>query len=247
MNRSSAFSYRCECCGLCCRDKVITLAPYDIMRMADATGLSTGEVIARYTLRRGSLLRFGPQGACVALRDGLCGLHAGRPLPCRLYPLGLERTEDGERFVRLEAAAGSAGIYGNGGTVAGFLQDQEIEPYLTAVRNYSTLLLAMGKRVRQLADFEKVEPREFCRVAVREALAESNYDRNPLIEAIFDSDPWSGFSIDGKRSPTRHVEKLLQMLPDHPNAAQMAAAGVILTVSLGFMPAYFLDRITLDK
>jgi hypothetical protein len=37
------------------------------------------------------------------------------------------------------------------------------------------------------------------------------------------------------------------MLPDHPNAAQMAAAGVILTVSLGFMPAYFLDRITLDK
>jgi uncharacterized protein len=170
MRRSSVFSYRCGCCGLCCRDKVITLAPYDVMRMASAAGLSTAETIARYTLRRGSLLRFGPDGACVALRAGLCGIHWGRPLPCRLYPLGLERTIDGERFITLEPAPGSKGLYGeDGGTVGGFLDNQGVEPYLAAVQGYAALLPLMRERIRILADFEKTEPSEFRRVAVREA------------------------------------------------------------------------------
>ena len=101
MRRESAFYYRCGQCGICCRDKVITLSPYDVMRMARAACLSTGEVIARYTLRRGSLLRFEAHGACSALHGALCALHSGRPLACRLYPLGIERRVNGERFVRL--------------------------------------------------------------------------------------------------------------------------------------------------
>ena len=196
MRRESVFSYRCGCCGLCCRDKVITLAPYDVMRMAAAAGLGTGETIARYTLRRGSLLRFGSDGACAALRDGLCGIHSGRPLPCRLYPLGWERSVDGERFIRLEPASGSSGSYGEDGTVGGFLDQQGVEPYVAAAQRYGTLLPLMRERIRHLVDFEKTEPAEFRRVAVREALAESGYDYNPLIEATFDSDRWSGFAVN---------------------------------------------------
>jgi len=236
MHRSSVFSYRCGCCGLCCRDKVITLAPYDVMRMAAAAGLSTAETIARYTLRRGSLLRFDVDGACVARRGGLCGIHSGRPLPCRLYPLGLERSREDEGFITLEPAPGSQGLYGADGTVAGFLDGQGVEPYMTAIKRYAALLPLMRERIRILADFEKTEPSEFRRVAVREALAESGYDYNPSIEAMFDSDQCSGFTVDGTRLHIRHVAALRTMIAAQTDALQLAAAGVLLSVSLGYTP-----------
>ncbi len=243
MDRHSAFSYRCGCCGSCCRGKVITLAPYDVMRMAEAAGSGTAEVIARYTLRRGSLLRFEDGGSCVALERGLCTIHSGRPLPCRLYPLGLEREADREQFITLEPAPGSSGIYGEDGTVAGFLEQQKVEPYLAALKTYAALLPLMRRRIAELVDFEQAEPREFRRVAVREALAERDYDYNPLIEALFDSDPWSGFAVDGTRSPQRHAAALREMILVHPDPEQIAAAAALLAVSLGYTPAEIFDRL----
>ncbi|HTY55764.1 MAG TPA: YkgJ family cysteine cluster protein, partial [Candidatus Binataceae bacterium] len=179
MRRESAFYYRCGQCGRCCRDKVITLSPYDVMRMARASRLSTGEVIDRYTLRRGSLLRFESDGACAALKGMMCTLHSGRPLACRLYPLGIERGADGERFVRLEPAAGSLGVYGDHQTVGDFLDVQQAQPYLDAIACYERLIPVCRARLKQIADFERIESRAFYRRAVREALAESGYDPNP--------------------------------------------------------------------
>ena len=121
MDRGTPFSYQCNQCGRCCYDKVITLSPYDILRMARATALSTGEVVARYTIRRGSILRFLPEGMCAALGGIRCTLHRGRPLACRLYPLGLERTPQGERLIALEPAEGSRGIYGENSTAGDFI------------------------------------------------------------------------------------------------------------------------------
>jgi Fe-S-cluster containining protein len=237
MRRASPFSYRCECCGLCCRDKVITLAPYDVMRMADATELGTAEIIAHYTMRRGSLLRFNSDGACAALSAGRCAIHRGRPLACRLYPLGMERGAGGERFIRLEPASGSKGLYGMDGTVGGFLEDQGVAPYLDAVARYTGLLSLMRKRIAGLTDFEKTEPREFRRVAIREALAECGYDYNRLIEALFDSDPHSGLRAGGERCVARHIAALARMVDSETDAAQIASAAALLAVSLGYPPA----------
>jgi Fe-S-cluster containining protein len=247
MDRSSAFSYRCGCCGLCCHAKVITLAPYDVMRMAEAAGSSTAEIIARYTLRRGSLLRFRDDGSCAALKRGLCTIHAGRPLPCRLYPLGLERTAGGEQFITLEPAPGSSGVYGEDGTVAGFLDQQRTESYLAALEIYAALLPLMRSRIADLVDFDQVEPREFRRIAVREALAESGYDHNPLIDALFDSDPWSGFADDATRSPLRHRAALRDKILAHTDAAQIAAAAALLAVSLGYTPAEIFVRLPVSR
>lgn len=241
MLRASPFSYRCGCCGRCCRDKVITLAPYDVMRIAAAAGLGTAQTIARYTIRRGSVLRFDAQGACAALRGGLCGIHSGRPLPCRLYPLGMERTVEGDRFIGLEAAPGSTGIYGADGTVGGFMEQQQTSPYLDAAERYASLIVLMGGRIGQLSDFEKTEPAEFRRIAVREALAETGYDYNRLIEALFDSDPWSGFLIDGERSIARHIAAVAGLIEVETDAAQIAAAAVLLAVSLGYSPSVVFD------
>ncbi len=243
MQQASPFSYRCGCCGLCCRDKVITLAPYDVMRIAEAAGLGTAEIIARYTIRRGSVLRFDVDGACAALRGGLCGIHSGRPLPCRLYPLGMERTAGSDRFIRLEAAPGSTGIYGADGTVGDFLEQQKVPLYLDAADRYAGLIPLMRGRLGQLCDFEKTDPAEFRRVAVREALAETGYDYNRLIEALFDSDRLSGFLIDGDRSIARHLAAVAALIDAETDPAQIAAAAVLLAVSLGYSPAVVFDGI----
>ncbi len=160
VDRNGNFSYACNRCGLCCRDKVIALSPYDVIRIARAAGISTGEAVVRYTIRRGSLLRFLPEGRCIALDNAQCRIHAGRPLACRLYPLGLERVPSAgmtswvERFALLEPAAGSAGVYGSSGTVEEFLEAQGAAPYLAAVALYYPLIAGFGARVAALVDFE---------------------------------------------------------------------------------------------
>ena len=237
MNPNSPFSYTCNACGLCCHNKVITLSPYDVIRLARAARVSTREAIDRFTIRRGSVLKFSDGGACVALEGTRCGVHRGRPLACRLYPLGIERIEDGrsEKFVRLEPAIGSLGIYGVDGNVDTFLAAQGVGDYLAANARYASLLAVFRDRIAATVDFDRVEPREFWRRAVREALAESNYDANPLIDAMFDADGIPG--IDDAEIVTAHIERLAKMIRCESNAEMLAAAAVMLAVSLGYSPA----------
>lgn len=237
MQAESAFSYQCNRCGLCCHDKVISLSPYDLMRIARAAGVSTAEAIVRFTIRRGSILRFADSGGCAALDGARCVLHAGRPLACRLYPLGLERHRDGDRFVRLEPAWGSAGVYGKDGTVADFLDAQGVGAYFDALTKYAALLARFRDRIAALVDFERVEPAEFRRRVVREALAESGYDPNALIEAIFDSDSIVNIRESIEDSVEAHLQMLARMIASEANPDTLAAAAVMLAVSLGYPPS----------
>ncbi len=237
MNRKSPFSYLCNECGRCCREKVITLSPYDVLRLARAAGVSTREAIDRFTIRRGSILKFTGEGACIAL-DGLrCGIHRGRPLACRLYPLGIEFIENtaAEKFVMIEPATGSLGVYGIDGDVNDFVEAQGVAPYLDANARYASLLAVFRERIAATVDFDRVEPREFWRRATREALAESNYDANPLIDAIFDAG-----GVEDLRDAeivAAHIERLARMIGRESNAELLAAAAVMLAVSLGQSPA----------
>jgi uncharacterized protein len=239
MNYRSPFSYKCNACGRCCHNQVITLAPYDVIRLARAANLSTSEAIARFTLRRGSLLRFDSAGACVALDGSSCGVHPGRPLACRLYPLGIERGKSGESLVQLEPALGSAGTYGTSSTVAAFLESQGVAPYLDAADRYSPLIPRMRDRIAALADFGRIEPREFWRSAFNEAMREAGYDSNPLIDALFDADSAVGRREDCLENDLiqAHVRMLEGMLCREDDAAIIAAAAMLLAVSLGYSPA----------
>jgi Fe-S-cluster containining protein len=139
---NSQFSYLCNACGLCCHDKVITLSPYDVLRLARAARISTREAVDRFTIRRGSPLKFTAAGACTALEGARCTVHRGRPLACRLYPLGIERTADAtvEKYVTLEPAVGSLGVYGVDSTVNDFVEAQGVDAYLEANARYASLL-----------------------------------------------------------------------------------------------------------
>jgi uncharacterized protein len=247
MLANSAFSYVCNGCGLCCRDKVITLSPYDVIRIARAASISTGVAIARYTIRRGSILRFLPDGRCAALEGLRCTIHPGRPLACRLYPLGLERApraegEYIERFVRLDPAMSSLGVYGSSlscescGTIAEYLDSQGAAEYFDAIAHYYPLVEKFASRVAATVDFERVEPREFWRRAAREALAETNYDANPLIDALFDPDGIGCGRASAEQTAVAHVAALGEMAAQENDGAIIAAAAVMLAVSLGYAP-----------
>src|SRR5229473_6590875 len=66
MDRDGTFSYTCNFCGLCCHAKVIVLSRYDVLRIAGAAGIPTGEAVRRFTIHRSSILKFG-DNSCVAL------------------------------------------------------------------------------------------------------------------------------------------------------------------------------------
>src|SRR5260370_9262516 len=157
-----------------------------------------------------------------------CAVHSGRPLACRLYPLGLERTGNKEHFVQLEPAQGSLGVYGADGTVEAFLTAQDAAPYLQTNEHYRRLLPFLRARIAALMDFDATEPREFWRRAVRESLAESNFDPNPLIAALFDPDELGC----GRESDTPTAEAHIHGLEDfgrrETHAAILAAAAVLL-------------------
>jgi Fe-S-cluster containining protein len=218
---------------------VITLAPYDVLRLARAAGLSTAEAVRRFTIRRGSILKFGEGGVCIALDGTRCGVHEGRPLACRLYPLGLERGagDRGENFIRLDPAPGSLGVYSDGGTVGEFLEEQEVDDYLEANRRYRSLIARMRARIAEIVDFEKTEPREFWRRATREALAESGYDPNALIDAMFDPDGLVGRRDDEEAESFVHLAALAVRIGKATDPQELAAAAVMLAVSLGYSPA----------
>lgn len=237
MERATAFSYQCNQCGRCCHKKVITLSPFDVLRIARATSLSTGDVVRSCTIRRGSILRFLPEGRCAALDGTRCGLHRGRPLACRLYPLGLERTATGDNLIALDPAEGSLGIYGTDSTAGYFIDANGTAEYLAAVERYRELIPTFGERVLAIVDFEHVEPREFWRRAVVEALRESGFDPNPLIDAMFDPDAHGCDSDDIDETVTAHVAMLDQMVRHETDRDRLAAAAVMLAVSLGYSPA----------
>jgi len=233
------FSYQCNACGRCCHNQVITLSPYDVIQLARAAHLSTTEAITRFTLRRGSLLRFESDGRCAALDGSRCKLHSGRPLACRVYPLGIERRGSRLSLVELEPAAGSAGVYGTASSVADFLESQGVAPYLSAVERYRTLITPMRSRIAALLDFDQTEPREFWRRAFHEAMRETNYDPNPLITAIFDANAAVGaHRYDSELELIdAHLRAVADVIRDASHPALLASAAFLLAVSLGYAPA----------
>jgi Fe-S-cluster containining protein len=212
------------------------LSPFDVLTIARAVGVTTGEAVRRYTMRRGSLLRFTPEGECVALDGIRCTIHQGRPLACRLYPLGIERTEHGENLIRLEPAEGSLGEWGESGTAGDFLDTQGVGAYLAALEQYRVLIPQFRRRVATSTDFERTEPREFWRRAVAEALLEHGYDPNPLIDAIFDPDSLGCARATVEETVAAHIEKLGELAAAEPHSETIAAAAVMLAVSLGYSP-----------
>lgn len=145
LSLDSPFSYVCHRCTRCCHGKQIRLLPYDIARLAEARGTSTGEFIREFT-DDGVFLKWVEGGdACKLLGESGCTVHTGRPAACRTYPLGHRAYRDGsEGYVRLEPHPQTAGVYGESGTVREFIDAQGVRPFLAWAQRYHELLTEMA-------------------------------------------------------------------------------------------------------
>lgn len=137
LTRDSPWSYVCHSCGRCCHGRVIVVNPYELVRLARYRGVSTTALIAEST-QGGTLLRRDDDEACVFLTAQGCSVHPARPLVCRTYPLG-SIDSDPPVYWEAEASEGSEGVYGTAGTVAGFLEGQDITEALEGRRLYEAL------------------------------------------------------------------------------------------------------------
>lgn len=101
----------CTRTGTCCHGKLVRLNPWELAVFAKACDLSPSQFRDKYCRHGGVQIRFDGapgwkgQQAC-SLYDPTkgCIAHEGRPLACRLYPLGREKQEQASRYMYLGKA-----------------------------------------------------------------------------------------------------------------------------------------------
>ncbi len=102
LSQDDKFTFRCgkdlDCFTHCCRDVSIVLTPYDIIRMKNALGISSGEFLKKYTISPFTkeqkipavLLKMDPESKqCQFVSEDGCSIYRNRPWACRMYPLGV--------------------------------------------------------------------------------------------------------------------------------------------------------------
>ncbi|MDX9972656.1 MAG: YkgJ family cysteine cluster protein [FCB group bacterium] len=108
--------FKCHSCGHCCTDVVCLPTPWDVIRIVRGTGLKpldflefiTPDQISGVYKTDPTWLECGGQHYMMALQRGpkgchfldkktkLCSIYEHRPILCRLYPLRVQETKDGE-------------------------------------------------------------------------------------------------------------------------------------------------------
>ena len=149
LSKQSSFTFACHpgvsCFNDCCGDVNIFLTPYDIVRLKNALGMSSGEFLSRYTVSYLDqnlkypvvVLRMNDddRNTCPFVGEDGCRVYEDRPWPCRMYPLGMASPGEGsdalsEEFYFLLEDVDCKGFgESRTQTVAEWLKDQGIDEY----------------------------------------------------------------------------------------------------------------------
>jgi hypothetical protein len=165
------FRFHCHpglpCFTDCCGQTTIILSPYDILRLKRHLGLRSEEFLARYTRREAEerttlplvVLEMGREAGrrCPFLGEGGCTVYDDRPATCRYYPvaqgslMGPEGLEECHVYFQEEHCCGFQA--GPEWTLASWLENQGLAPYLQPNREFQTLLLGLAdKHLSKITD-----------------------------------------------------------------------------------------------
>lgn len=96
----------CSRSGTCCHGKNVNLNPWELACLAEEKKLSPKEFRDLYSDFGGIRLKFdgspgwNSESACSQYStDSGCRVHKGRPLVCRLYPLGRQKQNDFHQYI----------------------------------------------------------------------------------------------------------------------------------------------------
>tara|TARA_B110000503_G_scaffold142258_1_gene238465 strand:- start:1252 stop:2118 length:867 start_codon:yes stop_codon:yes gene_type:complete len=95
LSNQSILPLTCTRSGTCCYGKVVNLNPWELLKLSKEKGITPREFRDLYCEFGGIRLRFNGkedskgQQSCSQYKDNFgCSVHLGRPLACRLFPLG---------------------------------------------------------------------------------------------------------------------------------------------------------------
>jgi len=142
----------CSRTGTCCHGKVVLLNPWELACLAKEKKTGPRKFRDLYCEFGGICLRFDgktgwkKQKACSQYVENLgCSVHLGRPLSCRLYPLGRQIQSgkvhymyQGDEFPCLEGCPEVSGLPHL--TVSEYLKGQEIDKFEQAQAQYLELM-----------------------------------------------------------------------------------------------------------
>lgn len=126
LTKDSVFKFSChkeiKCFNKCCSDLTLFLTPYDLLRLKNALGISSTEILKEYTRcqlgdRSGLpvvFLKMKEDKTCPFVTEEGCKVYMDRPSSCRLYPLARMRSENEEYFYTVKE-----------GHCEGFQEDKE--------------------------------------------------------------------------------------------------------------------------
>lgn len=153
---SDSLPLTCSRSGSCCHGNVVMLNPWELARLAQEKGIEPRAFRDLYSEFGGIQLRFDGQAAwgkkksCSQYVEGLgCSVHLGRPLACRLFPLGrqIQNNEahymhQGDTFPCLNDCPEVLELTKM--RVDDYLQGQATEPFETAQDTYLELVQNMA-------------------------------------------------------------------------------------------------------
>jgi Fe-S-cluster containining protein len=112
LDGDTTLKFRChrgvKCWNACCSNIDITLTPYDILRLKNHLGISSGEFLQKYTVpyeidkdgTPGVKLRSVESGtACQFMVEEGCSVYGDRPTACRYYPVALLSVRRSDEYV----------------------------------------------------------------------------------------------------------------------------------------------------
>lgn len=148
MTPSDRFRFSCNpgvpCFNACCADINIVLTPYDILRLKNRLGITSGEFLDTYAVvpfnkevkQPVPVMKMSDHEdkRCQFVGEQGCTVYEDRPWACRMYPLGLAAPRDevtqGQRFFFLLEEEHCKGFEEqNEYSVAGWIEDQGIREY----------------------------------------------------------------------------------------------------------------------
>jgi uncharacterized protein len=162
LSLDSPFQFHCHaglpCFNQCCRTPTILLSPYDLLRLQQSLGLSSRELLERYTRREIEewshlpLIFIDPfktkEPGCPFLGAQGCTVYAHRPAACRLFPItmGSQLTEQGmvDYYFcsQIDYCRGFTGD--REWTLESWMMDQGFAEYDQARRDWLEILLKRG-------------------------------------------------------------------------------------------------------
>ncbi len=172
------FSFLCHkdigCFTHCCRQLELALTPYDVLRLRQATGLSSSDLLKNYIIREHEEHEPFPRyyltmvddgrDSCVFVADSGCTVYQHRPGACRTYPLGRGVTrknkEIEEHFVLLHEPHCLGHEEQTVQTIETYSRSQELETYnrfndlLTEIQQHQRIRSGMKLSAAQISDYQ---------------------------------------------------------------------------------------------